>query len=524
MKVDFYWYDYRYFPYEKTLACRELKALLEQDPMFGANGLSVEVQREWRHHAYRTTYFREAIAEDGSRVIPIQALLEASPSDKQNHRQSTRYSAHGIHDYRGKFNPQVVRAVGNLLGLESGSWVLDPFCGSGTTLLEAAHCGWNAIGVDLNPLAVLIARAKIAAIHLPLTELCEQIEIFRERLAGRVNSVCFDIGFTDKQIRNIGGNSWEMLLPDYDYLQSWFSKSALVQISVILSEIGKILSAETQLILHVILSDILRQVSFQDPGDLRIRRRKSPFLNAPVIPLYLDAVKNKMEAIVRARYHFAGTETIQDALLADSRCCTSIIAQHPKFRDVDYFDAAITSPPYATALPYIDTQRLSLVLLGLITADKIHYTEKSLIGNREITTIERLRLEEAIQTNANELPGECLAFCQRMRASVDSEKDGFRKRNTPALLYKYLSDMKCMFADVSHLLRNNAPFAIIVGRNSTRLGGQLFLIDTPYLLSLLAKDSGFTIQEKLELDTYQRYHIHQTNSIRSETLLILRRE
>lgn len=523
MRVDFYWYGYRNFPYEKVLAQRELVALLGQDPISAKDGLSVEAQDEWRNHAYRTTYFREAIAADGSRVIPLQALLEALPGNKRNHRQSTRYSAHGIHDYKGKFNPQVVRAVGNLFGLEPGSWILDPFCGSGTTLLEAAHCGWNAIGVDLNPLAVLIAQAKIAAIHLPMAELREQIDTFSERLARRVNSISFDTGFTETQIQDIGGNGWETLLPSNEYLQSWFPESVLVQISVILSEIGKISSLEIQMILRVILSDILRQVSLQDPGDLRIRRRKSTFLNAPVIPLYLHSVRVKIETIVRARHHITDTDTVQDALLWDSRCCASIVTQHIKFKDVKYFDAAITSPPYATALPYIDTQRLSLVLLGLITADKIHSTEKSLIGNREITTKERLNLEEAIETNANRLPTECSELCQKLRSSLDIETDGFRRRNTPALLYKYLSDMKYMFNDVSNLLKSNAPFAVIVGRNSTQLGKQLLVIDTPYLLSLLAKESGFKVQENLELNTYQRYDIHRTHSIRSETLLILRR-
>src|SRR5205814_1650952 len=73
--------------------------------------------------------------------------------------QPTRYSAHGLHDFRGKFNPQIVRAIGNLLALDEGACVLDPFCGSGTTLLEGAHIGWNVAGVDLNPLVVLISFA-----------------------------------------------------------------------------------------------------------------------------------------------------------------------------------------------------------------------------------------------------------------------------------------------------------------------------------------------------------------------------
>ncbi len=546
MKVKFYWHPYKYLPYELTLAAYEVSVLLEQEPIYEEDGLVVENLNGWKRYAQRMTYFREAVADDGTCIIPLQTALEAStksdrqlacfngdilegfhktdvlsPRDLESnytlYRQSTRYSSHGLHEYRGKFNPQIVRAVGNMLRLQPGEWVLDPFCGSGTTLLEAAHMGWNAIGVDINPLAVQIAKAKIAAIRLPLEELHTYKDALSQRLSKRFNDVSFDRAFTERQIRALGGEGWQTYLPHFDYLSCWFTESVLVQLAAIMDEIAKIASTDLRLVLCIILSDILREVSLQDPADLRIRRRKSPPENAPVIPLYLENVKRKIEVILKARPYIGNVTTIQDALLGDSRYSASTVKAYPPF------DGAITSPPYATALPYIDTQRLSLVLLRLIDPDEIRPIEKSLTGNREITAQERLKIEQDIETNADHLPAECILLCRKLKEAFNKDKDGFRRQNMPALIYKYLVDMALMFKNTYPLLKTHAPFALVVGKNRTHLGGQTFVIDTPHLLTLLGAHNGFTLQEALTLNTYQRFDVHQNNSIRSETLVILRK-
>ncbi len=535
MKVNFYWHNYRYFPYERTLARRELIALLGQEPTCRDDGLSIESSNGWENNAYRMTYFREVVADNGSRIIPHQASLEASTSGKflstlsemdiypPLNRQSTRYSAHGLHEYKGKFNPQIARTIGNVLGLQPGQWLLDPFCGSGTTLLEAAHNGWNAVGVEINPLGVEMSRAKIAAMTVSPDDLSVHTEALCDLLSDKFKNTSFDRAFTKNQIQSIGGGDWQTRLPSFDYLSSWFTESVLFQLSVILNEIAQIPSQGIQLIMRVILSDIVREVSLQDPGDLRIRRRKSPTENAPAIPLYSDAIRSKIKTILKARQYVTNTSTTQVTLLGDSRYCASLIQGSSETEGIKQFDAAITSPPYATALPYIDTQRLSLVLLGLIKSEEIRAMERSITGNREITTQERLRIEQAIDTNADNLPTECFLLCRKLKESIDKNKDGFRRQNVPALIYKYLVDMGLMFRQVGKLLRKDAPFALVVGKNQTRLGGQTTIIDTPRLLTLLAEQNGFSVKETVELDTYKRYDVHQVNSINSETLIILRR-
>jgi SAM-dependent methyltransferase len=532
MKIDFFWHSYKYLPYERRLAERELITLFKGSPVPHPNGFTVKFSEQgWQDIAKRVTYFCEAVAENGERVIPRQALFEASgngsaqayltsmPVAPSQSRQNTRYSAHGIHEYRGKFNPQVVRAIGNLLDLTPGDWVLDPFCGSGTTLLEAAHNNWNAIGLDINPLGVEITKAKLAALRVSLDDL----SVFSARLTGKlcdlVAGLSLDLPFNDQQKIQIGGAEWEDVLPNLGYLRAWFTESVLVQLAAILRAIAEIPQPAIQAVFRISLSNILRDVSLQEPADLRIRRRKSPPPNVPVISLFVDTLVSWTETLLKARRCFqSAPDTVQEAILGDAREAMDVIG---KAFPGQTFNAAITSPPYVTALPYIDTQRLSLAVLGLIDAADIRATERQLIGNREITNQQRRIWEEALQKNQRDLPFACWQFCCELAAAVDPEKDGFRRQNKPALVYQYFSEMAQMFEQVRRLLYSSAHFVLVAGSNRTKLGGRQFVIDTPYWLGILAEQCGFRQAEALKLDTYQRYDVHRVNSIRTETMLIL---
>ncbi len=68
-------------------------------------------------------------------------------------------SVHGIYPYRGKISARDAEQIINQMPVDSV--LLDPFCGSGTIIYEAKKRGMKSIGVDLNPIAVDIARGKI---------------------------------------------------------------------------------------------------------------------------------------------------------------------------------------------------------------------------------------------------------------------------------------------------------------------------------------------------------------------------
>lgn len=65
-----------------------------------------------------------------------------------------------IHPYPARFIPDIPRELISGLGCDKGAVILDPFCGSGTTLLEAQRAGFESVGIDLNPIACLISSVK----------------------------------------------------------------------------------------------------------------------------------------------------------------------------------------------------------------------------------------------------------------------------------------------------------------------------------------------------------------------------
>ena len=79
-------------------------------------------------------------------------------------RSVNQYLTHWIYPYRGKFHPQMIRALLNIVGVTQSSLVLDPYVGSGTTALEASLLGAKCIGVDVSPLCVLLTRVKTLSV------------------------------------------------------------------------------------------------------------------------------------------------------------------------------------------------------------------------------------------------------------------------------------------------------------------------------------------------------------------------
>lgn len=504
--TELLWHDYKYFPYERNLAHRELESITGLQAEENALGLSIKANAAQLERMSRLTYFK-GIRQAKQIIIPDQARLEASALGLKNthyipqiKRQSTRYSAHGLHEYRGKFNPQIVRAIGNILGLAPGDWILDPFCGSGTTLLEAAHIGWNCTGIDINPMGVMVANAKVAAFKASPSVLQQEAEALSARIK-REHS---------KQ------KNWKLKLPNAEYLSQWFAEPVLAKLAFILQAIKEGTSPKLQNVFRVVLSDICREVSLQDPGDLRIRRRKDAACDYPVNEIFTEALDTKIAFILKARTEINPPKSKQRAIQADIRHCSKRIlsAAQP-------FDAAITSPPYVTALPYIDTQRLSLCLMGLIDSGEIRNTEKSLIGNREISDIERVNAELALFSNKGKLPDSVSAFCQSLHHKADHPGHGFRRKNVPALTYTYFSQMAEMFTSVQKLIQPRGQFALLVGANKTTLQNEEIVIDTPNLLGEVAQSRGWQVKESLSFETYQRFDVHKQNSIRHETLLIL---
>jgi len=80
-------------------------------------------------------------------------------------RAFNQYITHWFYPYKGKYHPQMIRALANIIDLKEGDTLLDPFIGSGTTAVEGALLNLRVIGFDISPLCVLISAVKSNAVH-----------------------------------------------------------------------------------------------------------------------------------------------------------------------------------------------------------------------------------------------------------------------------------------------------------------------------------------------------------------------
>lgn len=518
-QIDFSLYKLR--DYEKELAVKEFenqfptvksKSVTEKGISFTSSKLLDEPKLK------KLTFYSEFHYQNSksgkSNVLTDQAVVESFHNFKPNlfndikpnKSREIRYLTHSFHEYKGRFYPQLAKAFMNYAGIKKGDTVLDPFCGSGTTLVESFLFGANAVGVDINPIAFLLAKAKVKSILLnqkDLTEIRRAFENIKE-----------DSGWKKIKIEDYSNTL------DTEYLLNWFPENNLKKF-ISIQEIIKTLSNETsQLFSKVVLSNLLRDFSFQDPTQLRIRRRADiPPEN--LIETFKKTIVEQIENLERfiSLNRFDLQSNVQN-YLGDIR--TLMKCANLKKNSVD---VVITSPPYATALPYVDTDRLSLFAFGYTDKDSFRKLEQTLIGNREITKSKRVILDKELEANfeTSVLPKEIVALLQKIYLLNKSSDVGFRRKNTAALLYKYFLDMNQGMSQVSEVLKKNKFAFFVVGNNRTTAGNEMIDIPTDDFIGLIAKQNNFKLIEKICMKVPQSYMIHSKNSINTESILVLQR-
>jgi hypothetical protein len=499
--------EYRLFPYERRLAEREIQALKFRIVERADEHFRI-AQTTNKSRLRRLTYVAR-VHGDGHSFDTDIARFEAVHRERRGRtdtRQATRYHLHGMHEYKGKFNPQVARAFANLLDFEAGDTLLDPFCGCGTALVEGLALGGNTVGIDRSPLAVAITRAKLSvwSARQPI----ELAGVLRKWLDATLNA---------RQPRGLPRSLRQLDAGSRAYLESWFPAETLVMLGASLDIAETLRPRAAQRLAKIAISGICRSVSYQLPEDLRVRRRP---LGSPPPPAY-TILPQVVENII------LGLEELDEFPDRSRRRATAVegSAATPRsyraVRDRGGKCVVVTSPPYAMALPYIDTDRLSLLLLGLCTAAELRTLERGLYGSREWTTKEHRVWDERLDLSEQSLPCNVMVLCRREKSTTSTE-DGFRRRATPALLYRYFSNMHASLLALRAALAKGEQAVLIVGENRTRAGRDRIRIETPTLLASIAETAGFSVREIFPLETWPRFGLHHTNGIADEAAVWLR--
>jgi len=394
-----------------------------------------------------------------------------------------------------------------LCGLPSGASVFDPFCGSGTTLLEGYLNGYRSFGCDMNPLAAKIAKAKVGILDV-------NPDVVREAVGTLVSRI--------EEAPTRPADQRDQFHADcLAEASNWFPEPVISKLNWLLAAIRSVSGGVIRDFLEVVLSSIIREVSQQDPTDLRIRRRKTPIGDADVFQLYMDALDTQYARIERfwtVRGYSPDKFQPCRVVEGDSRNSATLDRLGLQRNSVDL---VLTSPPYATALPYIDTDRLSLLLLFGMDSSARRPVEQTLVGSREIAPKDRRHLEDAIGDRGTGLPESVCEYLLELHQRVSNADVGFRRKNMPSLLKRFFQDMAVVLKNCCKVLRPGGETMIVIGDNRMRVDDDYERISTTDFVEAIAVSCGLRLLERIDISVTTENLVHMKNAITENVVLRL---
>lgn len=231
-----------------------------------------------------------------------------------------------IHPYPAKFVAELPRALLSVLPIPPGTAVLDPFCGGGTTLVECQRMGLPSVGLDLNPIACLMARVKTAPRPRGLRESAVDV-IDRARRAG------------------------DVAIPPLPNLDHWFDGPIQHELAALTEAIDGA-ATSVQDALRLALSSIIVRVSRQE-SDTRYAAIEKNVTRSDVSTLFLRATTRLDDVLADRNYPLASADVFEaDTLKFDPSRLRRRVGM------------IITSPPYPNAYEYWLYHKYRMYWLG----------------------------------------------------------------------------------------------------------------------------------------------------------------
>ncbi len=345
---------------------------------------------------------------------------------------------HGFHKYPAKFIPQIPGwAIRCCLGGSNGNLILDPFSGSGTTLVEASLSGNSSIGVDIDPLSVLISKVKTTPLDIAL--LNDVLNWFR------------------KNLKNYNG---PMFVPECATMDHWFPINTITDLSRIRTIIELIpnVFGNSKVVkdiydfLIICFSSIIRRVSFADNESQKTyvshTHKKEP---EDVFPLFDAQLNYFVERIIQ----YSQKDGLGEAKVIRASSSEPL----SKWLNGQTADLAVTSPPYIKAIDYIYNQMVELFWIGdlfeMDTQTKQNAKKKNYIGNKQIPAKEYSNFSpEAYRFGLQELDS-------KIDEVFNTDKKNGLKHSYVA--YKYFTLMDNHFRAMSDCLTSGAYYVFVVG-------------------------------------------------------------
>jgi DNA modification methylase len=394
----------------------------------------------------------------------------------------TGYDTFNIHDYPAKFMPQYPEIFIRHYS-EEHQLVVDPMCGSGTTLIAACLQNRRAYGVDIDPVASLIASVAIT----PLNP--EALSDYRQRLNRHITQV-----FKQKRQERIDLPTDE----EYPNALLWFRPEVLRELLVIRDVILKTdAEAPYRNFALLCLSSIVRQVSNADPRDIfperdaavPVRERKD--VHAHFQRALFDNAKR-----VVAFSENVGYETRVRVVQGDAR--------HLEIEDASV-DLVFTSPPYCYAMDYARVHQLS-TLLFIMDNRALREHRRRYIGTDRVTRNGQL----------DSFDGFSFAEEQIHDVYAQDKKYG-------VILYQYFSDMHKVTLEAFRILKRGGHLIYVIGNSTVKRTE----FRTDRVLTEICRGAGFEIERTLERPYYayrmMRKRNVQSNTIKADIFIVARK-
>ncbi len=372
----------------------------------------------------------------------------------------------GFHDwYRFvlSFPPHLVRQYLDGFGLQEGATVLDPFCGTGTTIVEAKLRGINSIGIEANPVAYFASTVKSDWSVDP----CKLKEHARQ-LAQRANAALFVQN--GSEFRTLPEEAMSLLLTNS------ISPLPLHKSLVLLDELKK--ESDSVFYRHEILAlakALVFSISNLHFGpEVGVRRIKNA--DAPVVESWLSEV-DSMAADLQRRHTGSSDAIVHHA---DSRQLGMLLKPQS-------IDAVFTSPPYPNEKDYTRTTRLESVLLGFVNnKEELRALKKGLL---------RSNTRNVYKGDDDDLWISDHPEIQAIAAEIERRRISMGKTSGFERLYArvtklYFGGMARHLAELRPFLKPGAFLGYVVGDQASYLQ---VMIRTGYLLSDIAESLGYRV-------------------------------
>ena len=330
-----------------------------------------------------------------------------------------------VHPFPARMAPEIALDV--ISGCRESLRVLDPMCGSGTVLAVARSRGHRAVGVDLDPLAVLTSKVWTTTVDA---------ELLREQAATALSRARYLFG----SVRTRDAYPPNADAETQRFVRYWFDPYARRQLSALALAIQEVQNDETR---NALLCAFSRLIITKQSGaslamDLSHSRPHRAFTRAPAEPFskFLFAVDRVAKGCVDGNVRSPGPA----AYVHHGDARSLVLAD-------DSIDLVLTSPPYLNAIDYFRCSKFSLIWMG--------YSIRELRQARAVAVGTEVGKDAG---NDRELQGILAALELKPRLPARQE----------AVLVRYIDDMRGVVGEAARVLAAGGKAVFVVGENTLR--------------------------------------------------------